>query len=119
MRKKYTNVVAGIVLASVMMVGNTINTNAFSITNDGKGFSKAWELSVTSDDNKAILKYGFNTFAINEDYAHAYHSTKSHYAYLKNGKGSFSGKNKGSGSWSKIEITHKGSSIVYGNSYYK
>ena len=34
--------------------------------------------------------YGYNTLAINEDYAHAYHSTKDHYAYVKNGNGSFS-----------------------------
>ena len=33
-----------------------------------------------------VLTYGYNTLAINEDYAHAYHSTKDHYAYVKNWK---------------------------------
>lgn len=78
---------------------------------------KRWELSTTSDDGKGVLTYGYNTLAINEDYAHAYHSTKDHYAYVKNGNGSFSGSNVGKGNWSKIEVAHKGNSITYGNSY--
>ena len=48
-------------------------------------------MSTTSDGGKGVLTYGYNTLAINEDYAHAYHSTKDHYAYVKNGNGSFSG----------------------------
>ena len=52
----------------------------------------------------SVLTYGYNTLAINEDYAHAYHSTKDHYAYVKNGNGSFSGSNVGKGNWSKIEM---------------
>ena len=43
---------------------------------------------------------------------HAYHSTKDHYAYVKNGNGSFSGSNVGKGNWSKIEVAHKGNSIT-------
>ena len=36
----------------------------------------------------------------------------SHYAYVKNGNGSFSGSNVGKGNWSKIEVAHKGNSIT-------
>ncbi len=64
-------------------------------------------MSTTSDGGKGVLTYGYNTLAINEDYAHAYHSTKDHYAYVKNGNGSFSGSNVGKGNWSKIEVAHK------------
>lgn len=98
-------------------VTSTSKAMAFSITNEKKTFDKAWELSVTSDNSKAVLTYGYNTFAINEDYAHAYHSSKKHYAYVKNSNGSFAGSNVRDGKWSKIEVTHKGSSITYGNSY--
>ena len=90
---------------------------SFSVTNGNKTFDKKLELSTTSDGGKGVLTYGYNTLAINEDYAHAYHSTKDHYAYVKNGNGSFSGSNVGKGNWSKIEVAHKGNSITYGNSY--
>ena len=39
---------------------------------------------------KGVLTYGYNIILlINEDYVHAYHSTKDHYAYVKNGNGTF------------------------------
>lgn len=108
-------VLCGII--GTMLMANSLPAMAYYTTNGNKTFDKAWELSVTSDNGKGVLTYGYNTFAINEDYAHAYHSTKSHYAYVKNGNGSFSGSNVGKGKWSKIEVTHKGNTITYGNSY--
>lgn len=117
MKRSFTKLIAGFILATVLVASNPVDANAYSTTNNGKGFKKAWELSVTCDSNKGVLTYGYNTFAINEDYAHAYHSSKKHYAYVKNGKGSFSGSNKSKGKWSKIEVTHKGTTITYGNSY--
>lgn len=117
MRKILTKAVAGLMVAAMVASTNLTTAEAYSITNGSRGFKKAWELSVTTDGGKGILKYGYNTTFINEDYAHAYHSTKSHYAYLKNGKGSFSGSNKAKKKWSKIEVTHNGSKITYGNSY--
>ena len=85
------------VAISAMLISSSIPVMAFSVTNGNKTFDKKWELSTTS--------------------AHAYHSTKDHYAYVKNGNGSFSGSNVGKGNWSKIEVAHKGNSITYGNSY--
>ena len=104
-------------LMGIMMVTTSIPAMAFSITNGSKTFDSKWELSVTSDGGRGVLTYGYNTTAINEDYSHAYHTTKSHYAYVKNGKGSFSGSNVGAKKWSKIEVTHNGNRIIYGNSY--
>ena len=40
-------------------------------------------------------------------------NTKSHYAAINNGKGWHTGKGKVAGKTSKIEVTHKGSSIKY------
>lgn len=104
-------------ILGTMLMTSSLPAMAFSVTNGTKTFKKAWELSVTSDNKKGVLTYGYNTVAINEDYSYAYHSSKKHYAYVKNGKGSFSGSNVGKGKWSKIEVAHKGNSITYGNSY--
>ena len=117
MKKRLMRTISCAVMTVTMFTVSTTSVMAYSITNGGKGFSSAWERSVTSDGGKAILKYGFNKFAVDEDYAHAYHSTKRHYAYVKNSNGSFSGSNANSKRWSKIEVRHKGSSITYGNSY--
>ena len=82
-------VIVGVAI-SAMLISSSIPVMAFSVTNGNKTFDKKWELSTTSDGGKGVLTYGYNTLAINEDYAHAYHSTKDHYAYVKNGNGSFS-----------------------------
>ncbi len=102
---------------SAMLMTVSVPVNAYSVTNGSKTFKDAWELSTTVDKGKGVLTYGYNTVAINEDYAHAYHSTKGHYAYVKNSRGSFSGSNAKKGKTSKIEVRHKGSSITYGISY--
>lgn len=81
-------VIVGVAI-SAMLISSSIPVMAFSVTNGNKTFDKKWELSTTSDGGKGVLTYGYNTLAINEDYAHAYHSTKDHYAYVKNGNGSF------------------------------
>ena len=91
-------VIVGVAI-SAMLISSSIPVMAFSVTNGNKTFDKKWELSTTSDGGKGVLTYGYNTLAINEDYAHAYHSTKDHYAYVKNGNGSFSGSNVGKGNW--------------------
>lgn len=117
MKKILSKTIVGMMLVVIAATSGAVTSEAYSVTNGKYGFNKAWERSVTCDSGKGVLTYGYNTRAINEDYAHAYHSTKKHYAFLKNGKGSFSGPNKGKGSWSKIEVAHNGSSIIYGISY--
>lgn len=117
MKKILSKTIVGMMFVIIAATSGAVTSEAYSVTNGNNGFNKAWERSVTCDSNKGVLTYGYNTTAIDEDYVHAYHSKKGHYAYLKNGKGSFSGFNKGKGSWSKIEVTHKGSSITYGISY--
>lgn len=68
-------VIVGVAI-SAMLISSSIPVMAFSVTNGNKTFDKKWELSTTSDGGKGVLTYGYNTLAINEDYAHAYHSTK-------------------------------------------
>ena len=100
-----------------MLISSSMPVMACYVENGDKTFYKKEELSTTSYRDMGVLTYGYNTLAVDEDYAHAYHSTKDHYAYVKNGNGSFSGSNVGKGNWSKIEVAHKGNSITYGNSY--
>lgn len=82
------------------------------------GFTKAWERYSSGDNNKAALTYGYNTTAINEDYAWANHSSKSHYASLKKGKNTwYKGPSKKGKAISKIEVIHSGGTVYYRNNY--
>lgn len=80
-------------------------------------FANAWERYTSGDSNKASLTYGYNTTAINEDYAWANHSTKSHYSSVKNSNGWHTGPSEKSKSISKIEVKHSGSSLTYRCNY--
>lgn len=109
-----TGVLATLVFALLSISTIAVPANASSVSKSYSGsFSSAWERYATGDSGKASLTYGYNTFLINEDYAWAKHNTKSHYAALYNGSGWHTGSGKSAGSTSKIEVTHKGSSIKY------
>lgn len=84
--------------------------DSISATYNGS-FASAWQLSKTSGN--ASLVYGFNTTLIDEDYAWAYHSTRSHWAEIHNGNGVHYGDEVTAGNVSKIEVRHNGSSITY------
>lgn len=107
-------VLAFTLCAVIVGTGMGTSASAASVSKTYSGsFSKAWERYASSTDGKANLTYGYNTTWINEDYAWAKHSTKSHYAAIKNGNGWHTGKGKAAGSTSKIEVTHKGTSVTY------
>ena len=105
------------VAISAMLISSSIPVMAFSVTNGNKTFDKKWELSTTSDGGKGVLTYGYNTLAINEDYAHAYIQLKIITHMSKMEMVLFRVQMFGKGNWSKIEVAHKGNSITYGNSY--
>lgn len=113
--------VIGLILAAGIIGGTcTMDVSAgtyIDARNGNLGFSSSWERYTSGDSNRASLTYGFNTFLINEDYAWANHSMASHNAYVSNAKGGFAGPTKSAGSVSKIEVTHKGTSIHYMNHY--
>lgn len=83
-------------------------------TSTGQTFDKAWEL--TASGTNWIMKYGYNTAWINEDYTHTYHSNNHHVATVSNSRGSFSDEDNG-GKWAEIEVRHSGSYITYSISY--
>lgn len=94
-----------------------IKTLASSIVRSAYDFTSPWELYATEDSGKANMTYGYNVFAINEDYTWASHSSNYHYAAVHNGNGSFSGPNKPGSELSKIEVTHSGAYVSYYNNY--
>lgn len=116
--KKLQKKVLYCTLIGILSFGILVTTSsAATLSKTANSFTSSWELYVTGDSGRANLTYGYNTWIIKEDYAWANHSTKSHFASLTNGKGSFSGPNKKKKSLSKIEVTHSGSSVTYKVNY--
>lgn len=94
-------------------------------TNGTQGFTTGWQTTTYGDDRgdgygtRAKMTYGFNTFAINEDFTWADHSLKKHSAIVQNNKGTFMSAKKAAGTTAKIEVTHSGNVIIYQNTWYK
>lgn len=86
---------------------------AGSVSKSASSFDSAWELYASSADGKANMTYGFNTYAIHEDYVHGIHSTLSHYSALNNGSGWHTGTGKDAGKYSNVDVTHSGSYVSY------
>lgn len=100
----------------------SISSSAFAAkierTSAGKGFSKAWESSVNggSGDNTYTMIYGFNKYAIDEDYCHTYHNSLGHTAILTNATNTFSNSDK-AGKWARVDVIHSGNSVTYKMEY--
>lgn len=85
-------------------------------TSADKSFSSDWQSTAYAGD--ASLTYGYNTVLINEDFAWANHSTRDHTAEVKNDKGAFGSSKQPKGKVAKIEVSHKGISVQYQNTWY-
>lgn len=85
-----------------------------SVSND---FSHAWERYASGDGGRAQLTYGYNTTFIDEDYAWAKHSEKSHYAAVYNGNGWHTGSGAKPGRTSRVDVTHGGDYVLYKNNF--
>lgn len=86
----------------------------YSTTDGSHGFSSEWKEYRTFDGSSTLV-YGYNTFLINEDYSHS--NKKYSQAYLTNANGTHRANAALYTTWSKIEVTHAGTSIVYGVTY--
>ena len=98
-------------IASVL-IGTAVpalaGTLSASATNN---FVSAWEKVTTSGDS-ATMKYGFNTFGINEDFTHTYHTKTGHKATVGN-RNDYYYRSARAGSWARIEVTHAGNLVNY------
>lgn len=59
---------------------NNIAAGAIHVSSKGKSFSKSWEVTYPvkfdTDNAKFYMKYGFNTYLIDEDYVKGFNSLK-------------------------------------------
>ncbi|SET56154.1 mediterrocin family bacteriocin [[Clostridium] polysaccharolyticum] len=117
LKKGIALALTGVAVSGLFFGGESVLITAGSIEASASSFSKPWERYKSGDNDNAELTYGYNTWAIDEDYAWAKHNTKSHYASLKNGTGWHTGSGKGAGSLSRVDVTHSGSSVSYYNNY--
>ncbi|WP_062350423.1 hypothetical protein [Bacillus kwashiorkori] len=99
---------------SLMYLPFTANAAVITKDSGGNTFKKAWEL--TASGSNWLMRYGYNTTWINEDYTHTTHTNRNHTAIVTNGRGSFS-KSAKDGKWAKIEVRHSGTSVQYSISY--
>lgn len=76
----------------------------------GQSFSKAW--SKTAGGADWSINYGYNRFAINEDFTHTKNNVQSCIAEVKNGNGTYN-RSATKGNWAKIEVVHKAPSSGY------
>lgn len=86
------------------------STSALAYSSTGKSFSNSW--TNYGSGTNYVVEYGFNKSFINEDFTRTKHSTRSHTAIVKNGKGSFADGDS-AGSWAGIEVTHSGNTVYY------
>jgi hypothetical protein len=108
--QKSTICLLALVMVATIALPLSASAGDLTRTYDGQ-FTTEWEYTVTSGN--ASLTYGYNTTAINEDYAWANNSNASHFASLTNGTGVHNGGTKNAGTVSKIEVRHNGSSVEY------
>lgn len=91
-----------------------IKATATSFTND-------WERTKKYHPDFALeLRYGYNTFLINEDYARAtsgvvYYRNFKHQAIITNGNGTHYGPKHTYEYMSTVDVRHKGTKVTYYN----
>jgi len=95
---------------NVLALSSSVFATEVKRTSSGQSFTSAWELPASGTD--WVMLYGFNKYAIDEDYTHTKHYSTSHTAIVKNNNGQFSDSDTAN-NWAKIEVTHSGTSIEY------
>lgn len=108
---------AGLVVAcmGLCMIALASTAGAASIggSSSGMRFNRSWERYASGDGGRAGLFYGFNTFGVNEVYAHANHNGRSHYAQIRMSGRIYNGKTKRAGSRSSVQYRHTSNSVSY------
>ncbi|OAB40795.1 hypothetical protein [Paenibacillus glacialis] len=110
-----------LLLTSALALGLlSIAASASAYDSGGKGFANSW----TSYDaggsgfNTWNLEYGFNKFAIDEDFIHAFHNSKAHSVKLTNDNGNNNHTGAGDPStWATIDVRHSGSFVYYDHNF--
>ena len=105
----------GTALAFSLLAGGvftfTESADAATYTNGTHKFTSSW-YETRNPNSHSMIKYGFNTTAIDEDYTWTTSTTKKTFSYVHNNSGSYSA-NAAAGKWAKTEVRHSGSKISY------
>lgn len=105
---------------SLLAVGLSMpaEANSLSRTSAGQSFNSPWRLTAVNNAGTAAITYGFNTWAINEDYSWSTHHNVRHHAWLRNSRGLHSGSSSSANSRSRVDVRHGGGvTITYGMSW--
>ncbi|WP_413405575.1 hypothetical protein [Paenibacillus amylolyticus] len=101
---------AGLTIAMLSVASSALASPVTTSKNSsGQGFTKSWELVASGPS--WIMEYGFNKFAIDEDYVHTKHSGVSHTALLSNGSNYSNSAN--AGNWAEVDVSHQGTYVTY------
>lgn len=109
-------------LLALMLAVPTFAAESSAISASNKSpykhnFSKRWGETIkktTSSGSVNRLQYGYNTRAINEDYAYANSNGYRHRSKIVNARGTYYGPKKWANEgWSDKEVRHKGSTVKY------
>lgn len=106
---------SALVLGLLTSVAASASAETKSYNSGGMGFANSWTLADSggSGFNTWEVNYGFNKFAIDEDFIHGYHNQKAHTVKLTNGNGTPFSDSASGGSWSRIDVRHSGTFVYY------
>ncbi|MGF7049398.1 hypothetical protein J2T13_003909 [Paenibacillus sp. DS2015] len=86
----------------------------------GQGFANSWTLydSGGTGFHTWEVNYGFNKWAIDEDFIHGYHDSKAHQVKLTNASGTIPFVDSDiAGNWAEIDVRHAGNFVYYDFNY--
>lgn len=114
MKKRLLSTIAAFSLFAAVAFVPSVSAESKSYNSGGKGFARAWQVTDQggSGFNTWEVRYGFNKWAIDEDFIHGFHDSKGHAVKLTNGNSTYSDSDNG-GSWSRIDVRHSGNAVYY------
>lgn len=109
--KKFGNVFLVLIMICMVMTLNSVNAEVIVKDSTGHSFNSDWEERYSLSGGK-IFKYGYNTFLINEDYAHC--NKDGSQTRITNDNGTVYANAAHNTTWSKVEVRHVGTYVIYG-----
>lgn len=119
MKKKFKS---SLVMLVALLFMSSLVPNSFAATTWKSisktvynNFTKDWRIGYDTkiDGYDAVLTYGFNTFAFNEDECSTIYYGSYHRPVIDNGNGVHYGSERQAHEWSDYEVRHSGSSVTY------
>lgn len=117
-KSKIVSILSVALLMSMTLSALTASAASISASRNGASyFTKAWTAELATNDGKGKMKYGFNKFAIDEDFTWTIHDSNGHTAIVTRGTSNSSSDSASAGDWAKIEVTHNNVLVTYVMNY--